>query len=59
MVIMTENERQHALSLSNYWIYRVFDVKKQPIIYKIKNPLKDNLAEIIPVKYQVNVKIKK
>ena len=57
--IMTENERQHALSLSNYWIYRVFDVKKQPIIYKIKNPLKDNLAEIIPVKYQVNVKIKK
>lgn len=57
--IMTENERQHALSLSNYWIYRVFDVNGQPTIYKIKNPLKNNLTQVIPVKYQVNIKVKK
>ena len=56
---MTENERQNALSLPNYWIYRVFDVKNKPIIYMVKNPLKDDLAQIVPVKYQVSVKVKK
>ena len=57
--VMTENERQNALSLPNYWIYRVFDVKNKPIIYMVKNPLKDDLAQIVPVKYQVSVKVKK
>lgn len=33
--IMTENERLHAIALPNYWIYRVFDVNGQPMIYKI------------------------
>ena len=57
--IMTENEKGHAMSLPNYWIYRVFDVNGQPTIYKIKNPLKNNLTQVIPVKYQVNIKVKK
>ena len=57
--IMTENEKGHAMSLPNYWIYRVFDVNGQPTIYKIKNPLKNNLTQVITVKYQVNIKVKK
>lgn len=56
--ILIESERVHALTLPNYWIYQVFDVQNQPIIYKIKNPLKEELAHLEPIKYKVTVKVK-
>lgn len=56
--VLTENERLHALTLPNYWIYRVFDVKNKPVIYKIKNPLKNELAHLKPIKYQATIKVR-
>ena len=56
--VLTENERQHALKLTNYWIYYVFSIDNQPTIYKIKNPFKDDLVQIEPIKYKVNIKVK-
>lgn len=56
--ILTENEREHAEALSNYWIYRVFDIDNQPVIYKIKNPFKNNLVHMKPLRYQAVIKVK-
>lgn len=57
--ILSENERQKAMKLGNYWIYRVFKVlDEQPIIYKIANPFKNDYIQLQPIKYRASVKIK-
>lgn len=56
--VLTENERQQAMKLSNYWIYKVFSVDTQPVIYKVKNPFKDDLVNLTPIRYKAQIKVK-
>lgn len=57
---LTENERQHAESLENYWLYRVFSVDSVPRIVRIKNPFgdKQKMSRLVPTQYQATIRLK-
>lgn len=57
--ILTENEKQNAEKLDNYWIYRVFSVKTKPVIYKIRNPFRNTgNINLEPIRYRAVVRVK-
>lgn len=57
---LTENERQHAENLENYWLYRVFSVDSVPRIVRIKNPFgdKQKMSRLVPTQYQATIRLK-
>lgn len=56
---LTENERQHAMTLKNYWLYRVFEVHGTPQIIRIANPFKyPQQVRLVPTQYQATIRLK-
>lgn len=58
--IITENEKEKAENLENYFIYVVFEANTtSPKIWKIKNPFKEHIDKIRlePVNYRVKINL--
>lgn len=55
---LSDNELQKSKTLTNYWIYMVFEVNtKQPKIWAIQNPFDSELSKFIlkPISYHVTL----